>query len=163
MFASSRDAVAPRIRLDISAKKAMLSVFFTSRKLLELDSMSKTQKYDQEYWVQKVIPELQCERSRFARRKTLIESAAQMDNSRRHNRMKLTNALDKLKVIWALHPVYSPDLSPCDFWLFGMLKHWMADRQLQSPKENLDMVTELWDHITFDEVQIFFRPWMDRL
>jgi hypothetical protein len=32
---------------------------------------------------------------------------------------------------------------PCDFWLFEILKHRMTDRQLQSPKEILDAVTEL--------------------
>jgi hypothetical protein len=69
MFASSRDAVTPRIRPDISTKETMLTVFFTSRKFLVLDALPKGQKYNEDYFAQKMIPELQPERSRFARRK----------------------------------------------------------------------------------------------
>jgi len=54
-------------------------------------------------------------------------------------------------------------LSPCDFWPFGTLKHRMTDRQLQSPKEILDAVTELWDEVTFEELQNVFLAWMERL
>jgi hypothetical protein len=63
----------------------------------------------------------------------------------------------------APHPVYSRDVSPHDFWLFGMLKQRMTDRQLQSPKEILDAFTELWDAVTFEELQNVFLAWMERL
>jgi hypothetical protein len=143
MLASSRDSVTPRIRPDNSTKKTKLTRFFTSRKLLVLDTLPKGQKYDHDYLVQKVIPELQCERSRFARRKTLVEFAAHLDNSICHNGTKVTNALDKANVIQAPHAVYSPELSPCDFWLFGTLRHRITERQLQSAKEILGEFTEL--------------------
>jgi len=39
----------------------------------------------------------------------------------------------------------------------------MTDRQLQSPKEILDAVTELWDEVTFEELQNVFLAWMERL
>jgi hypothetical protein len=72
----------------------MLTVFFTSRKLLVLDSLPKGQKYNQDYFVQKMIPELQSERSRFARRNAPVELAAHMDNSMCHNGTKVINASD---------------------------------------------------------------------
>jgi hypothetical protein len=103
-----------------------------------------------------VIPELPSERSNFARQKHLVEFAAQMDNSICRNGKKVTNALDKAKVIQSPHAVDSPDLSPCDFWLFEMLKHRMTDRQLPSPKTLLDAVTELWDEVTVEELQNVF-------
>jgi hypothetical protein len=77
--------------------------------------------------------------------------------------MKMTNPLDKANVIRAPQTVYSPDLSPCDFGLYGLLKHWMADRQLQSPKENWDALPGLWDDISFEELQNVFLAWMGRL
>jgi hypothetical protein len=69
MFASSRDAVTRRIRPHISTKETRLAIFFASHKLLVLDALPKGQKSHQNYFVQTVIPELQSERSRFARRK----------------------------------------------------------------------------------------------
>jgi hypothetical protein len=37
-----------------------------------------------------------------------------------------------------------------------MLAHRMTDKQLQSPKEILNAVSEVWDEITFQEVQNVF-------
>jgi hypothetical protein len=77
----------------------MLTAFFTLRKPLVLDVLPKGQKYNQDYFVQKIISELQSERSRFARGKTLAEFAMHMDNSIYRNVAKLANALDKANVI----------------------------------------------------------------
>jgi hypothetical protein len=44
-----------------------------------------------------------------------------------------------------------------------MLKHRMTDRQLQSPEEILDEVTERWDEVTVEELQNVFLGWMERL
>jgi hypothetical protein len=63
----------------------------------------------------------------------------------------------------ASHLVYSPGLSPCDFWLFGMLEHRITDRQLKSSEENLDAVSELRDEITVEELQNVFLAWMEQL
>jgi hypothetical protein len=38
------------------------------------------------------------------------------------------------------HPPYSPDISPCDFWLFGMLKQILGDREFFSSDEIEDAV-----------------------
>jgi hypothetical protein len=102
---------------------------------------------------EKLTPELQSERSSFAHRKTLFEFAAHMSNSMCRNGTKVINALDKANIIRAAHPVYSPDLSPCDFWLFGMLTHRMMDMQLQSPKKILNAAGEAWYEVTFEELR----------
>jgi hypothetical protein len=116
----------------------MLTIFFASRKLLVLEPLPKGQKYNQDYYVQEVTPELQSERSRFARRNTLVEFPVHMDNSICHNGTKVTTALNNVNVIRPSYLADSPDLTPYDFWLFGMLKHRMTDRQLPSQKETLD-------------------------
>jgi len=140
----------------------MLTVFFPSRNVFGLDALPKGQKYNHDYIAQNVIPELQCERSQFGRHKPLVKFAAQMDNSMRHNGTKATNGLKKQKIS-RLYSVYSQDLSLRDFWLFRMLKHQMTDRKLQSPKEMLDMLTELWDEVSFEEGRNGFLVWMERL
>jgi hypothetical protein len=134
----------------------MLTAFFASRKLLVLDALSKGRKNNQAYFFHKAILELQCERFRFARRKTPVKFATQMHNSMCHNSMKVTNTLGKPNVIRARHPVYSLDLSSCDFSLVGMLKHRMMDQQLPSPKEILDAVAARWDEVTVEELQNVF-------
>jgi hypothetical protein len=99
------------------------------------------QKYNQDESDPKAISELQSERSRFARRKTLVEFATRMHDSICHNGTKGTNALNKANLIRAPHAVYSRNLSRYEFWPFGMLEHRMATGQLQSPKEMSNAVT----------------------
>jgi hypothetical protein len=61
------------------------------------------------------------------------------------------------------HPVYSPDVSPCDFWLFGMLKGNMKDRAFQTIEEILEAVTLIWNGVTFEQLQTVFLNWMEHL
>jgi hypothetical protein len=56
MSARWRDEVIPRLRPGISTKKVMITVFFTVRQLIALDSLPKGQKYNQRYFVQNLIP-----------------------------------------------------------------------------------------------------------
>jgi hypothetical protein len=79
-----------------------------------------------------------------------------------HNDKKLTNPLDNANIVRTAHSIYSPDVNPCDFWLLGIGKHRMTDKQLQSLNEILDVVTELSDGVTFEELQYCFLAWMER-
>jgi hypothetical protein len=104
-----------------------LTVFLTSRKLLALDALPKAQKSNQDYFVQKVIPELQSERSRFARRKAQVELAA-------HGQFNVPQWHENDKRFGQSKPY--PAAHPCNFWVLGMSKHQMRDRQLQSQEKN---------------------------
>lgn len=46
------------------------------------------------------------------------------DNAPSHKVLIVREFLDKKSIITLDHPPYSPDLSPCDFWLFPKLKLW---------------------------------------
>jgi hypothetical protein len=54
-------------------------------------------------------------------------------------------------------------MSPCDFWLFGVLKGVLKDRELISSDEFEEAITRARDELTFDEVQNVFHNWMSRL
>jgi hypothetical protein len=55
-----------------------------------------------------------------------------IDNSICHNDRKVTDEFDNLKLDRIPHLPYSQDLSPCDFWSFGMLKQKIKDRMFQT-------------------------------
>jgi hypothetical protein len=62
----------------------------------------------------------------------------------------------------AEHPEYSPDLSPCDLWLIGFLKEKLRDRRLGWVQSFRQAITDLWDELTFEDVQTVFLEWMNR-
>ena len=65
-------------------------------------------------------------RKRFRRKRPALFKSSQrhffQDNAPVHNSILVTDYLTKMGIKTVLHPSYSPDLAPCDFWLFPKLK-----------------------------------------
>jgi hypothetical protein len=86
-----------------------------------------------------------------------------MDNSMCHNGARITEKLEKRQIARAPHSHYSPNITPCDFWLFGILKQKMKERVFQSEEQILTAITESWNELTFEDTQRVFHNWMERL
>ena len=48
------------------------------------------------------------------------------DNASAHKTGAVTQYLSENRITTLPHPAYSPDLAPCDFWLFPKLKELLA-------------------------------------
>jgi hypothetical protein len=128
-----------------------------------LDVLPKGSKFNQQYFIDYVFPDLKTENLNFRRRIPLATFWVHMGNSTCHNESKVVSKFDKHHTAGLPRPPYSPDLSPCDFWLFGMLKEILKDRKFHSHDEVKEAITMAWDDLTFDEVQSVFHNWMNRL
>jgi hypothetical protein len=93
MVATSAREVVPRNEQNISAKKTMVTIFFTSTRLLVLNFLQKGTKFNQDYFIDTVLPNLYSEKRRIARRKGLPSFSVHMDNSMCHNGAKITENL----------------------------------------------------------------------
>jgi hypothetical protein len=80
-----------------------------------------------------------------------------------HNGWKITEEISDAKLERLPHLVYSPDLCPCDFWLFGILKEKMKDGVFQMIEEILEPVTLIWNALSFEQLQFVFLNWMEHL
>jgi histone-lysine N-methyltransferase SETMAR len=89
--------------------------------------------------------------------------AVHMDNPMSHNGHKISQKLANRNIERATDPPYSPDISPCDFWLCGVLKHNMKDREFRIQQTILSAVAKMWNDLIFADVQRVFQEWMDRL
>jgi histone-lysine N-methyltransferase SETMAR len=59
------------------------------------------------------------------------------------------------------HPPYSPDLAPCDFWLFGKIKQHLTDhKDVQSLKKQ---ITEILAAIPKEEWLKTFEKYLERM
>jgi hypothetical protein len=70
---------------------------------------------------------------------------------------------DKYHMARLPHPPYSPDSSPCEFWLFRMVKGILKDREFHLHDEIEEAITIAWNDLAFDEVQSAFHNWTNRL
>jgi hypothetical protein len=134
----------------------MMMIFFTACQLIMLDVLPKGSKFNQQYFVDDVFPDLKMENLNFRRRRPLATFWVHMDNSMgqtlRQNLIGITLP----------HQPYSPNLSPCDFRLFGMLKGILKDQEFHSHDEIEEAIEMAWNDFTFDEVQSVFHNWMNR-
>jgi histone-lysine N-methyltransferase SETMAR len=85
-----------------------------------------------------------------------------MDNSMCHNGRKVTDELENLKLDRVAHPPYSRDLSPCDFWPLGIFKQKIQDRVFDTTEEILMAIRNVWNEVTFEDLQSVFFDWIQR-
>jgi hypothetical protein len=86
-----------------------------------------------------------------------------MDNSRVKNALETLQAIGRMKIERLTHPAYSADLSLCDFWFFGLAKIALQNRRFTDADAVIEALTDLFDSVTFEELQNVFQNWIERL
>jgi hypothetical protein len=74
-----------------------------------------------------------------------------------HDGSTVTSKIQKNPISRMPHQPHSPGISPCGFSLFGMLKQILRDRDFSSSDEIEDAIAQVWNRLTFDDVQSMFR------
>ena len=84
------------------------------------------------------------------------------DNAPAHECASVQEYLKDFKLDVLDHPPYSPDLSPCDFWLFPRLKEMLAGHRFESSCGIGSAVFQCLQQITKVDYQAAFRKWVNR-
>jgi hypothetical protein len=63
----------------------------------------------------------------------------------------------------AIHPPYSPDLAPCNFYLFGHTKGRLAGASFDEPDQLLRAIDAIFGSIEKVTLERVFQEWIDRL
>ena len=111
-----------KVRRQPSTTKTMIMVFFDTRGIVHHELVPQGQTVNQEVY----ISVLRRMREALGRRRPDLWASGQWtllhDNARPHTALSVSRFLTKHNVTVLPHPPYSPDLSPCDFFLFPRLK-----------------------------------------
>jgi hypothetical protein len=158
MFTISRDEVISREKATIGAQKVMLTIFFNDITLITLNTLPSGARFNQKYFINNILSNIVEARRRIFHRFRRRESFVHMDNSLCYNGRKVTDELDNLKLDRVPHLRYSPYLSPCNFWVFGMLEQKIKDRVFQIVEGIMTAVHRAWDELTLKDIQsVFFN------
>ena len=99
---------------------------------------------------------------RFRRKRPALFKSGQwhfhQDNAPVHNSILVTDYLTKLGIKTAHHPPYSPDLAPCDFWLFPNLRGY----RYETIEEMKEAVTKVIDTLTQEYFHGAFQKLLER-
>ena len=123
--------------------------------------IERGQNIDHHYYINQclrpLIDEIKRQRPSYGTRGIKIH----YDNGKSHVHNRTSDYLESEGLTIIPHPSNSPDLSPCDFWLFDLIKENLAD---QSDAQSLhDAVIDFMNSITQDEYKKTFEKWIERM
>ena len=85
------------------------------------------------------------------------------DNAPSHNALSVKRYLAKNNIPVMEHPPYSPDLAPCDFFLFPKIKSALKGTRFESVDAVKAKATQLLNSLTQDDLQHCFQQWKIRM
>ncbi len=61
------------------------------------------------------------------------------------------------------YPAYSPDLAPCDLWLFPQLKVTLQGQHFETTQECITTAQTFFNSLSSDDFEKTFTKWQDRM
>jgi hypothetical protein len=163
MLVRSAAYVIPRRRQAVGAEKTMIRVFFTAKKLTVFDVLSRRSIFNQLHFIKNIFPDLKTANLILHGQKAQSTFWVHMGNFTSHNGSTVAQKIKKNHISRMMQSPDSPDVSPCDFCLFEVSQQILTDREFSSNAEIEEAIAEVWNYLTFDEVQSVLRDWIRRL
>ena len=105
-------------------------------------------------------------RKRFRRKRSALFKSGlwhfHQDNVPVHNSILVIDYLIKMGIKTVPHPPYSPDLAPCDFWLFPKLKEKLRGCRNETIEEMKEAVTKVIDTLTQENFHGAYQKLLER-
>jgi len=156
-----RDRPPTIVRQSKYAPKTLLSIFFKSNGPVFIHHVERGQTIDHQYYINNclrpLVDEIKHQRPSYGTRGIKIHH----DNGRPHIHEDVSSYLESQGLTIIPHPPNSPDLSPCDFWLFDLIKQNLAD---QSDSQSLyGAVVNFMYSLSKEEYKKTFEKWFERM
>ena len=117
---------------------------------------------NKEYYIE-VLREF---RKTFRRKRPELFESGQwhfhQDNAPVHKSILVTDYLTQMGIKTVPHPPYSPDLAPCDFWLFPKLKENLRGNRYSTIEDIKEAVTRVLNTLTQEDFQGAFQKLLER-
>jgi hypothetical protein len=150
-------------RTSHQAQETMLTVFFNGSGLNLIDILPQNRKMNGQYFAENIVPSLVSVCSPDGRRCPPRKYSVHVDNAPIENSKCVTEKLMEEGLKRMPHPASSPDLSPCDFFLFGYLKDKLIHKAYRRPEELFNEVETIISDIPRDMISRVFLTWQERL
>jgi histone-lysine N-methyltransferase SETMAR len=149
-----------RIRRSIGAKKLMIWVCFSRCGIGSVTALPEKESFTRQFFVDKVIEDFDKELADTRPKKRARDIFLHLDNE---PTPRGDDDFNRLGIRRLPHPPYSPDLAPCDFWLFGNLKTKLEGSTFTSAGQLIGKVNEIHMDIPLHEFISVFNKWKRRL
>lgn len=151
-----------KARQSRSNVKSLLIVFFYCEGVVHHEYAPRGQTINKEYYLE-VLKRL---RDAIRRKRHQLWSSGDWllhhDNVPAHASNLVQQYLTKHKVVQLRQPPYSPDVAPCDFWLFPRLKMPLIGHRFDDKETVGTNTTNALKAISKNEFQDCFQKWKGR-
>jgi histone-lysine N-methyltransferase SETMAR len=144
------------------SEKVMITVCFSSQGLQLIHLLPPKSTMTATVFIRDILRELE----KVFITKALPEGTPHFvhyDNARAHvckmtSQFLLTSTLERMP-----HPPYSPDISLCDFYLFGYLKHYLGGMSFENPILLKNHIVAMMKGISAATYTNVFKNWIERI
>jgi hypothetical protein len=84
------------------------------------------------------------------------------DNAWPYVNNTIVNFLNARGIITVPHPLYNPDLDPCDFWLFPEIKYPLRGWKFNSNQKVIEVAEEWCKELEKDGLPFVFKKWQEQ-
>ena len=145
------------------SRKRLFTIFFNHEGPVAVDVLPEKATMTGRYYRENVLPQVV---SALNDRRPVTGTSRIMilhDNASAHKTGAVTQYLSENRITTLPHPAYSPDLAPCDFWLFPKLKELLAGNKYTRVQDLSKAVNSELRGIPKEEYRAAFDKWRRRL
>lgn len=149
------------VRRSRFAPRSLLCIFFKSTGPVLVHRVERGQTIDHEYYINNCLQPVLEEIKKQRPSQGLHMIKLHHDNGKPHAHKDVVSYLESEDVTIMPHPPNSPDLAPCDFWLFDLIKQNLDD---QDNAESLyEAVVKFMKSLKKEEYKKTFDKWIERM
>ena len=152
-----------KVRRSNSSAKRMVAIFFMKFGLIESIALEPGPYINAHSYINACLSQVFDAVSRRREKRGLRGLILHDDNARPHRAWATTEFLTDNLVESYPNPPYSPDLSPCDFFLFPRLKSRLRGIRFNSDHEMLRALNHAIESITKEDFRNCFNDWFSRM
>jgi hypothetical protein len=135
----------------------MVSAYFWRCGFVSVEFLPMWQKYNSQIFTETVLPSIEKELAECRPKLRTTTAHLHVDNAKPHTSKMSIEMIKEMCFILVPQPLYSRDLAPCNFFLFGYLKQQLETKHLTREDQVTAAAREVFDKIplqTFQNVMV---------
>jgi transposase len=163
MWEQDRDELTLNVKGTISSKKTMVSAYFSPCDFVSVEFLLMGQKYNSQFFTETVLRSIEKKLAECRLKLRTTTAHLHVDNAKPHTSIMSIEKIEELGFILVPQPPYSPDLAPCDFFMFGYVKQHLEGKHFTREDEVIATLREVFDKIPLQTFQNAMDDWQYRL
>jgi histone-lysine N-methyltransferase SETMAR len=137
----------------------MVSAYFSRCGFVSVEFLLMGQKYKSQFFIETALPSIEKKLAQCRPKLRTTAAHLHVDNAKPHTSKMSIEKIEELGFILVPQPLYSPDLAPCDFFLFGYLKQHLEGKHFTREDQVIAAVREVFGKIPLQTFHNVMDDW----